>query len=350
MARTGSLNNAPLSDLVDLVHPDLLRDLQRWLTALETERHVSGHTLRAYKIDITNFLMHLAKHKAAHVSHAMLADADLRDFRSWLSHKAIDGTQSTSRARSLSAVRMLYKWLDRLGILHNAQIGLLNTPKIPHKVPRPLTTPSIDKILAALDAGDASTHKDNDEEAWCHVRDVALFTLLYGSGLRIEEALSIRIRDWPSQHTYTEDTAKSLPPSLIITGKGRKQRDVPVLPIALQAVTQYRAVCPYPELPDRPIFLGLRGKKLHQGVAQKRLRDVRRMLGLPVTATPHAFRHSFATHLLSGGLNLREVQELLGHASLTTTQRYTEVDDAQLLATFKAAHPRASSKQVLKGL
>lgn len=306
--------------LQDLCAPDLLDAVQAWLNALASERRASKHTLRAYEGDIRQFLSYMNDHMGEPIALRHISDAALRDFRGYLSKKAMKGNVNTTRARALSSLRTFFKWLDFNGILHNAELKLVSTPKIPHKVPRPMEVHRIFEMLDTLDGG-----------GWTDARDKALFGLLYGSGLRISEGLSLNIRDI--------DQCTDV---LRITGKGSKQREVPVLPQSLQLIAAYRASCPEPEEDTRPLFVGVQGKRLNPGMVQKRMRALRIRMGLGETATPHALRHSYATHLLGEGLNLREVQELLGHASLTTTQRYTEVNYEELLKTFKKAHPRAN--------
>ena len=234
----------------------------------------------------------------------------------------MDGAGAATRARSLSGVKNFLGWLDKQGIMHNPAIKTVRTPKQPKKLPRPLSDRQAFLILDAVD----------DDPSWVSLRDRGLFTMLYGCGLRIDEALSLNLADLPRDGF------------MVVRGKGRKERQVPVLDQVVQVVNRYRAACPFAETPMRPLFLGERGKRLHQGVAQKALRDMRGALGLPETATPHALRHSFATHLLQNGANLREIQELLGHASLSTTQRYTDVNAEELIKIYNAAHPRAAHR------
>lgn len=304
-------------DIIQSCAPDLRDQLVRWYDYLRAEKNVSKHTLRAYTADVTGFIRFLCHHHASAPSLGNLSDASLRDFRAWMSARAMDGASAATRARSLSGVKNFLSWLDRQGIMHNAAIKTVRAPKLPHKLPRPLSDRQAFLILDQPGDGD-----------WVSLRDRALFTLLYGCGLRIDEALSANIADLPRDGFMT------------VRGKGRKERQVPVLAGVIAALDAYRADCPFAETRDRPIFMGERGNRLHQGVAQKILRDMRANLGLPATATPHALRHSFATHLLQNGANLREIQELLGHASLSTTQRYTEINAEELIKVYKAAHPR----------
>lgn len=296
---------------------DLKDALTKWRDALRYERNLSRHTLRAYTADVTGFLSFLMQHHGKPPGLNDLSETNLRDFRSWMSNRAMGGASAATRARSLSGIKNFLSWLDKQGIMHNAAIKSVRTPKQPHKLPRPLSDRQAFSIL-----------DNTGEDDWVACRDKALFTMLYGCGLRIDEALSLDIADLPREGF------------MIVRGKGNKERRVPVMDQVLKAVATYRAACPFAETPDRPLFLGERGKRLHQGVAQKAMRDLRLLLGLPETATPHALRHSFATHLLQNGANLREIQELLGHASLSTTQRYTEVNAEELMRIYKNAHPR----------
>lgn len=298
---------------------DLAKALGAWQQWLKVEKNVSKHTLRAYTGDLSQFVQFLSNHKARAISVADVADANLSEFRSWMSRQTMNGRANSSRARTLSGLKNFLSWMDKQGLAHNAAIKTVRTPKLPRKLPRPLQETQAFRVL-----------EENGDGDWVSLRDKALFTLLYGCGLRIDEALSLNISDLPRDGF------------LRVMGKGRKERQVPVLPMVTDALVRYRDACPYGEDGSRPIFIGEKnGKRLNQGVAQKAMRDLRRLLGLPETATPHALRHSFATHLLQNGANLREIQELLGHASLSTTQRYTDINAEEMLAIYRKAHPRA---------
>ncbi len=306
-------------EILEKCASDLSKALGEWRQWLKVEKNVSKHTLRAYTSDLAMFVTFLAGHKGAALSVSDVADANLTEFRSWMSRQAIDGRGNASRARTLSGLKNFLSWMDKQGLAHNAAIKTVRTPKMPRKLPRPLGETQAFHIMN--DTGDGD---------WVSLRDRALFTLLYGCGLRIDEALGLDVGGLPRDGF------------LRVMGKGRKERQVPVLPMVESAIADYRAACPYAEESTRPLFIGEKnGKRLNQGVAQKAMRDTRRRLGLPDTATPHALRHSFATHLLQNGANLREIQELLGHASLSTTQRYTDVNAQEMLAIYKKAHPRA---------
>ncbi len=300
---------------------DLAQILLKWQDWLRFEKHVSPHTLRAYCTDVTYFLTFLCHHHGHAPSLNTLSEVSLRDFRAWMSRKAMDKASNASRARALSGLKNFLHWMDKQGIMHNVALKTLRSPKLPHKLPRPLHENQAQKVLDSTDLGTT--------QSWVAARNKALFTLLYGCGLRIDEALRLDLKDLPRDGV------------LRVIGKGRKMREVPVIEIVQRTLSDYLAFCPFSSQPDRPVFLGTQGKRLNQGMAQKAMREIRKGLGLAETATPHALRHSFATHLLQNGANLREIQELLGHASLTTTQRYTEVDTVELLRIYKAAHPRA---------
>jgi integrase/recombinase XerC len=248
-----------------------------------------------------------------------------RDVRAFLAARRGEGVGSRSLARTLSALRMFYKFLERRGYGKNDSIRAVALPKLPHSVPKPLTAP---KATALVDGADIVSPEQPD---WIAARDTAVLALLYGSGLRISEALSLERKDAPVKGRDM----------LRVKGKGGKTRVVPVLPIVREAVERYLKLCPSALSSDGPLFIGARGGQLSPRIIQLRIARARAALGLPDTATPHALRHSFATHLLGAGADLRAIQELLGHASLSTTQGYTEVDRAHLLKTYANAHPRA---------
>lgn len=302
---------------IEKCEADLVKALQDWQTWLKVEKNVSKHTLRAYTSDLTQFLDFLSSHNADSISIGNLSDSKISDFRSWLSQKALSGAGNSSRARSLSGLRNFLRWMDKQGIAHNAAIGNIRSPKIPRKLARPLEEAQAFRLLEQM--------PDDD---WVSLRDKALFTLLYGAGLRIDEALSLNIENLPRNGMMR------------VRGKGNKEREVPILSQIEKALDIYLSACPFPTEPNRPVFLGVKGKRLNQSVVQKSMRDLRRALNLPETATPHALRHSFATHLLQNGANLREIQELLGHSSLSSTQVYTDVNAAELMRIYKSAHPR----------
>jgi integrase/recombinase XerC len=311
--------------------PDAAAQIEAWRGWLTHERRASAHTIDAYVRDLAGFLNFVTGHRGAPPTLADLAALGRGDFRAWLAHRArgpggLDGLSAASTARSLSTLRGFFRFLARRAGVENAAIATVGTPKLPRSVPRP---------LSAAEAEDAiDTVHELSDAAWIGARDKALLLLLYGCGLRISEALSLRRGDVPGPKGDAVG-------SLTVTGKGNKQRQVPLLSVVGEAIADYLAACPFAGDADAPLFLGARGKRMSPRIAQLRLQQLRALLGLPETATPHALRHSFATHLLAGGGDLRAIQELLGHASLSTTQRYTEVDAAALLKTYEQAHPRA---------
>ena len=294
--------------------------MTRWLAALRGAADASDHTLSAYQRDLSGFLGFLTSHWGEPLGAAHLGDATVRDVRSWMARLNANGLSPRSAARSLSAVKSFYRWLAEVEGIECAAILAARAPKAAPRLPRPVEA----KAAAAMVDFATSDHS----ETWIAARDAAILTLLWGSGLRISEALGLNRRDAP------------LPESLRITGKGGKQRIAPVLPAARDAVDEYLTLCPYKGGPDTPLFLGARGKRLNPRMAQKTMERARLALGLPATATPHALRHSFATHLLEAGGDLRAIQELLGHASLSTTQVYTGVDQARLMEVYDKAQRR----------
>lgn len=296
--------------------------LTQFETFLAHERKYSEHTVSNYLRDVQQCVGFLSQHHGQEVSDSLLKTASLSDFRSWLASRNAKQYSPRSTARAVSAVRTFFQFLDERFGIENDAIQHLKTPKLPQSVP---------KAVSSNQAGNAiSTLKESDDEPWVVARDTALLLLLYGAGLRIGEALSLTYSTRPTGN------------SVRIKGKGNKERVVPVLPVIVEAVDVYTNQCPFPFCGNSPLFIGKRGKALQPAIFQKRIREVRQLLNLPETTTPHAFRHSFATHLLGDGADLRSIQELLGHASLSTTQRYTKVDSERLLDAYAAAHPRES--------
>jgi integrase/recombinase XerC len=306
-------------------HSAAVEDWQHWLLH---ERRASPHTLAAYRRDLAAFLAFGAGHLGKPLALADLGRLTRADFRGWLAARNAADLQASSTARALSVVRNFFRFLSRRDLGENAVLGTLRTPRLPRAVPKALTA------AEAAEAVDAVG--DDAREPWIAKRDTAILALLYGCGLRLGEALSLNRRDAPRPRGEEVQT-------LMVTGKGRKQRAVPVLPAVAAAIGDYLAACPYAGDDDAPLFRGARGARLNPRLVQLRLQELRACLGLPESATPHALRHSFATHLLAGGGDLRAIQELLGHASLSTTQRYTDVDAAALFAVYDKAHPRARS-------
>jgi len=297
---------------------DVAGQVSAWLEWLARTRYASQHTLTSYEHDIGHFLGFIAEHLGKRLELADLAGLEARDFRAWMASRAPD-YQASSTARALSTVKSFYRRMEKQAGIENAALFHLRGPKIPKALPKALAEDQAGALLGALEQG----------EGWLQKRDLALTVLIYGCGLRISEALNLNYGQRPLGDVIT------------ILGKGRKERQVPVLPVVVAAIADYAAHCPFAFEPEGALFVGLQGKRLDAAVFQKKLRSLRAQLGLPESATPHALRHSFATHLLSDGADLRSIQELLGHASLSTTQRYTHVDRARLLKAYKNAHPRA---------
>lgn len=292
-----------------------------WLTYLASEKRFSPHTLSNYSRDVLAFFAFARDHAGAPVGREALRGFTLADFRSFLTARRMAGLSSRSLARNLSALRNFFRYLERSEGLKNAAVSEIKTPKVAHSVPKPLSVEGTERVLENISSA--------AREPWLRARDAAIVTLLYGCGLRISEALALNVRDVPEGD------------ALVVKGKGDKERAVPVLPIVREAIAAYLEACPHPLDKDGPLFVGARGKRLSARAVQKAMETVRRALGLPESATPHALRHSFATHLLSAGGDLRTIQELLGHANLSTTQHYTDVDAEALLRIYEKSHPRA---------
>jgi integrase/recombinase XerC len=297
----------------------------RWL---EAEKNMSPRTLEAYMADVRDFIGFMTEYRGHATRLTDLSDASLGDFRAWLTSLVNRGLAKSSRSRSLAGLRNFYRWLDRSGRLHNTAITFVTTPRRDQPIPKAMT------VKDALDLLELSTTAWlGDEPPWLGRRDRALFTLLYGAGLRISEALQL------------DRDVVPLGDLLRIDGKGSKQRMVPLLPLVREEIDAYLDACPYSPGADGPLFVGAKGGRLAAAVAQRRMRTLRDMAGFSDSVTPHALRHSFATHLLSEGANLREIQDLLGHASLSTTMRYTDVDTDSLMRIHAAAHPRSGARK-----
>lgn len=301
---------------------DLGAAVASWLKYLEHERGASANTREAYGRDLRQFLGFLKGHLGHPPCLGDLQQLNPKTVRAFLAARRKSGAVSRSLSRSLSALRTFFRWLEAEETLKNRAVAQIALPKVPHSVPKPLN-----KAAAAAVVG----VNEGAAEDWIIARDKAVLLLLYGCGLRISEALSLTPRQAP---IAGRDVMR-------ITGKGGKERMVPALAIVSAAIEAYLASCPYPLPPDGPMFVGARGGPLSPRIIQLAMARLREDLQLPETATPHALRHSFATHLLSAGADLRQIQELLGHASLSTTQIYTEVDRDRLLAVYDKAHPRA---------
>ncbi len=295
--------------------------LAKWL---DHERALAGaaeNTLKAYQTDVLGFLAFMTQHNGEAQGLAPIAKVTVRDMRSWMAHERGRGVGARSLARSLSAVKSFYRWLSEREDFEPTAVLSTRAPKFQRKLPRPLAEDAATAMIETVEL--------QSREPWVAARDSAVVTLLYGCGLRISEALGLTASDAP------------LPDVLRITGKGGKERIVPVIDVARDAVGTYLQLCPYQIEPDQPLFRAIRGGPLAPRAIQKAMEQSRMQLGLPATATPHAMRHSFATHLLAAGGDLRAIQELLGHASLSTTQAYTAVDAARLMEVYDKAHPKA---------
>ena len=300
--------------------PAMADALARWLDSERAVRGRSDHTITAYQGDLLAFLSFLGGHHGTPALPGTLGALTQSDMRGFAAAERARGLSARSLARRMSAVRSFLRWLsDREGFDASRALSS-RSPRYRRSLPRPIGP---DQARAVLELA-----SEGHRTPWVAARDAAVLTLLYGLGLRISEALALDGRDWP----FGE--------ALRIRGKGGKERVVPVLPVARQAVAAYLRQCPWPLGPGDPLFRGVRGGRLGQAPIQSAMATLRQSLGLPETATPHALRHSFATHLLAAGGDLRTIQQLLGHASLSTTQVYTGVDDAHLLAVHRAAHPR----------
>jgi integrase/recombinase XerC len=319
---------APTLQLIELDCADesIASEMARWLAFLRAERRLSPKTSEAYARDLRQFLEFLAEHRAARVTLASFAALETSDVRAFMAKRRSDEIASRSLMRALAGLRSFGRFLEREGRGKVGALSAIRAPKVGKTLPKPLA------VTAAKRLADADERAGEDREPWIWARDAAVMALLYGSGLRISEALGLKRRDVP---------APGEGDTLVVNGKGNKTRMVPVLRNVLTLIQEYAAMCPYPLPPDGPMFIGARGGPLQPRIIQLTMARMRGALGLPDSATPHALRHSFATHLLSRGGDLRAIQELLGHASLSTTQIYTGIDSERLLEVYKSAHPRA---------
>jgi integrase/recombinase XerC len=305
---------------------DMSAECLRWLAFLGDEKRMSPKTVEAYRRDVTQFLLFMADHLGCQPSLQHLAELTPQDVRAFMASRRAKGIGGRTLMRQLAGARSFARFLERNG---KGKVGALNAvraPKIPKTLPKPLAVPQAKRV------SDTDLRAGEEREPWIFARDAAVLALLYGSGLRIAEALGLKRGEVPEPGSG--DT-------LTVIGKGNKARMVPVLPAVLAMVHDYIALCPYDLPDDGPLFVGAKGGPLSPRIIQLTMERLRGALSLPDTATPHALRHSFATHLLSRGGDLRAIQELLGHASLSTTQIYTAVDTERLLEAYNAAHPRA---------
>jgi integrase/recombinase XerC len=296
--------------------------LPAFISHLANERRMAAKTVDAYGSDLAMFFGFLRGHLGHEPTLKALACLKARDIRAYLAARRRDGLSDASIARLLSSIKALYRWMSRAHGLENAEIGYLQGPRRTPRLPRPVSIEAAKDILHEAET-------EPDSEPWIAARDLAVLSLLYGAGLRISEALGLTGADSPA------------PERLRVSGKGGKVRLVPLIAPVRQAINEYAQLCPYALTKSGALFRGAKGGPLSPRIIQGRMQMLRGLLGLPETATPHALRHSFATHLLSNGADLRAIQTLLGHASLSTTQVYTGVDSSRLRAVHAAAHPRA---------
>ena len=302
--------------------PQLLSARKDWLEQLQKTRRVAKLTVEAYERDSRQFLSFLCQHLGHIPDISDLSGLRVADMRSFLAYRRNMGVGSRSLGRGLAGIRSFFNFLTRAGLADVPAARIVRTPKQPKSLPKPLN------IADALHIVDKKTQLD--DEPWVASRNAAILTLCYGCGLRISEALSLTPADFSDKNAT----------SIYVTGKGGKTRLVPVIPAVHEAIDDYLSCCPFILPPDQPLFRGVHGGKLQRAIVERAVQQLRSSLGLPDSVTPHALRHSFATHLLSRGGDLRTIQELLGHASLSTTQIYTGVDTDRLMEVYKKAHPR----------
>ena len=299
-----------------MLSKELIKVVERWQEWLATQRNYSQNTILSYLSDLTIFFKWISK---TDINTSDLEQLDIRDFRDFFSYRARNNLEKASIAREEASIRNFFKWLNENNIIKNTAIFQIATPKLPKVLPRALDVNSIFDVI--------NESKEDCSEPWIGVRDMAIFTLLYGCGLRISEALNLNVEDLSSSEL------------LKIHGKGNKDRYVPLLPIIIERIEEYKKCCPYQLKNGSALFLGAKGERLKPRIIQRKLQKIRTELNLPENITPHALRHSFATHLLAEGSDLRSIQELLGHASLSSTQRYTEVDLEKIKQEYKKAFP-----------
>jgi integrase/recombinase XerC len=305
---------------------DVAAEMARWQLYLAAERRMSPKTVEAYGRDVRQFLAFLAEHLGGKITLGALTRLAPQDVRACMAARRADGIGGRSLMRMLAGARSFARFLERNGRAKVGALSAVRAPKVAKTLPKPLTIASAKRITETeLRAGE-------ERAAWILARDAAVLALLYGSGLRISEALGLKRKDVP---------APGQGDAIVVTGKGNKKRMVPILPQVLEFVAAYIAQCPHVLAAEAPLFVGERGGPLSPRVVQLAMEQLRGTLGLPESATPHALRHSFASHLLARGGDLRAIQELLGHASLSTTQVYTQVDTERLLEVYRNAHPRA---------
>ncbi len=323
--RKGEESNATLPPMsASHANPDVAAEIARWIGHLGAERRMSPKTLESYRRDVSQFLAFLADHLGGAPTLKQLAKLAPADVRAFMAARRSEGIGNRSLMRALAGTRSFARFLERNGKGRVAALNAIRSPKLPKTLPKPLA------VSAARQMTETSLRDGETREPWIIARDAAVLALLYGSGLRISEALSLKRND-----------VRADSDAITVTGKGNKTRMVPVLPQVAKAIADYVALCPLELTPNSSLFVGARGRPLSPRIVQLTMARLRGALGLPENATPHALRHSFATHLLARGGDLRAIQELLGHASLSTTQIYTAVDAERLMEVYASAHPRA---------
>ena len=308
-----------MTDTAFILDAFVQKQLAGWQRDLGSVRRLAPKTLEAYTRDLAGFLAFLGTHTGGPVALATLKDMRAADIRAWMASRRQEDIQSRSLARSLSAIKSFFRFLEREGVMSTEALNVIRTPKAKKSLPKALTVTEARTAIATVD--------EMEDTPWVAARDMAVLSLCYGAGLRISEALAVCRADL--------DTS-----TLRVTGKGGKTRMVPLLDAVRASIETYLKLCPFTLTPTQPLFRGVKGGTLSPRLIQMRVVQLRGALGLPPSATPHALRHSFATHLLGRGGDLRAIQELLGHASLSTTQIYTAVDTERLLESYRAAHPR----------
>lgn len=317
--------------LLAVAAPDVAEEARRWLAALAHEKRLSAKTQEAYARDLATVLVRLTGHLGGKPDLAGFAALAPADVRAVLASRRAEGVAPRTLVRLLAAARSFARHLERSGMGKVGALAAVRAPKVGKSLPKPVP------VASALALADVETRAGEAREPWVLARDAAVIALLYGCGLRISEALSLTPADVPPGADQ-----------ITVTGKGRKVRMVPLIAPVRAAITDYVALCPYALQPAAPLFRGVKGGPLSPRIVQQAMEAMRGALGLPETATPHALRHSFATHLLGNGGELRAIQELLGHASLSTTQIYTAVEASSLMAAYRAAHPRATAPKVAR--
>lgn len=303
-----------------LTDDDIAGQIARWQRDMASVRRLAAKTLEAYSRDLGQFFAFLAQHTGGAVSLATLREMRAADIRAFMASRREDRIEARSLARALSAIKSFFRFLEREGVMATEALNIVRTPKAKKSLPKALTVMEAKATIATTD--------EMEDRPWVAARDMAVLSLCYGAGLRISEALGLSRADLDG-------------PALRVTGKGGKTRLVPLIDSVRAAIDTYLGLCPFPLTPTQPLFRGVKGGVLSPRLIQLRVAQLRGALGLPPSATPHALRHSFATHLLGRGGDLRAIQELLGHASLSTTQIYTAVDTERLLDAYRAAHPRS---------